>query len=164
MKRFMMSMLVMILCISMPLVTFAQSIEESEDEDDFHIVIDATDTSEQIYQIDGIEFKVLPVLTKATVPANRTVIVRDILNDAILGNVYIYADCIYDGQRVSAVSYFSRVMYKPSSSDLRVTNTTLEGNGTRMLTVTSKVAFTGSTGKKSSGGFELRVYSNGYYQ
>jgi hypothetical protein len=78
--------------------------------------------------------------------------------------VVIYADCIYDGQRVSAASYSSTIANKPSSSDLKVTGTTLDGNGTNMLTVTSKVAFTGSTGTKSSGAFELRVYNNGAYQ
>lgn len=52
MKKIMMSMLVMIFCISIPVSTFSQDVEGVED--DFHIIIDATDTSEQIYEINGI--------------------------------------------------------------------------------------------------------------
>ncbi len=162
MKKILMSMLVMILCISLPVFAFAQDTVELED--DFHIVSDATATSEQVYEINGIEYRVLPVLIRASVNANRTVVVRDILNDALLGKVNIYADCVYDGLRVTAASYSSSIIDKPSSSDLRVTSTTLAGNGTSMLTVTSKVAFTGSTGTSGSGAFELRVYNNGRYQ
>lgn len=106
----------------------------------------------------------LPVFTRASVDARRTVVVRDIFSDAILGKVNIWADCVYDGVRVTAASYSSSISDKPSSSNLRVTGTTLDGNGNSMLTVTSKVAFTGSTGTSSSGAFELRVYNNGYYQ
>lgn len=48
-------MLTMILCIVTPIAAFAQN-EEFNDEG-FHLEIDASDNSEQVYVIDGIEFK-----------------------------------------------------------------------------------------------------------
>jgi hypothetical protein len=50
MKRFMMIMWVMILCIATPMATFAQNAEEPRD--DFHIVIDAMDNSEQVWYVN----------------------------------------------------------------------------------------------------------------
>lgn len=168
MKKFISLLLTALLFVGFSMTTFAQEVDEGEA--DFNLYIDYWNTAEQVYVINGIEFKVLasepasePVITRARFTAYKTVEMRDLYNDAKLGSVYVWADCINDGTYVSASSYGSSIMNKPTSSDLRVTSTTISDNGTTQLSVQSNVAYTGSQGKSASGSIWLYVKGNGTY-
>lgn len=149
-------------CISVPV--YAQ--EGAENETDFNLYIDYWNTKEQIYVINGIEFKVLasnPIMMRGKFLADKTVEMRDLYNDAKLGSVYVYALCVNDGTYVSASSYGSSITNKPSTSDLRVTGTTIYNNGTEELSVKSSIAYTGSQGGNSTGNVWLYVRGDGTY-
>lgn len=172
MKKWIIGMLTMILCIITPLAAFAQNTETRKSkEGDFILELDATDTSEKVYVINGIEFRVLPTAIQSEknatiqggVNATKKVKITDLYNNANLGTVVITATCIYDGKIVGATDYKSYIIDKPTSSDLKVTKTEIEGNNTSMLKVHSWISFTNSKGKSSSGRVSLFVYANGYY-
>ncbi|GLC87680.1 hypothetical protein [Lysinibacillus piscis] len=164
MKKWILSILTMILCMVTPVAAFAQNTETEEfSEEGFHLTLDATDTSEQVYEINGIEFRVLPTLTQAQIPASKTVIMTDLYNNANLGTMFITATCISDGKIVGATSYSSKIINKPTSSDLKVTGTTVTNNNTVMLRVNSSVSYTSSTGTASGGTITMYVYANGVY-
>ena len=163
MKKFISLLMVTLLFVcSLSMPVFAQ--EKTENDADFNLCIDYWNTAEQIYVINGIEFKVLasdPIMTKGRFTANKTVAMRDLYNDARLGNVYIYAVCVNDGTYVSASSYGSSIKNKPTTSDLHVTSTNISGNGTTQLSVTSNVAYTSSQGGNATGQIILYVNGNG---
>lgn len=62
-------MLTRILCIVTPVTAFAQNAESTDE--GFHLELDASDTSEQVYEINSIEFRVLPVLIRGGVNASK---------------------------------------------------------------------------------------------
>ncbi|WP_286923348.1 hypothetical protein [Lysinibacillus sp. UBA6686] len=160
----MMSLLTMILCIVTPVAAFAQEAETEEPtEEGFLLEIDASDNSEQVYEIDGIEFRVLPTLTRAGVNASKKVVMTDLYNNANLGTVVINATCIYDGKIVGATDHSAHIINKPSTSDLKATGTSVDNNNTVMLIVNAKVSFTSSKGTKSGGTISMLVYANGVY-
>ncbi|EKU41758.1 hypothetical protein C518_3203 [Lysinibacillus fusiformis ZB2] len=164
MKKWMMSMLTMILCIVTPVAAFAQEAETEEPtEKGFLLEIDASDNSEQVYEIDGIEFRVLPTLTRAGINATKTVVMTDLYNNANLGSVVINATCISDGKIVGATSHSAKIINKPSSSNLKATGTSVDKNNTSMLIVNATVSYTGSTGTNSGGTISMYVYANGVY-
>ncbi|WP_197413035.1 hypothetical protein [Lysinibacillus sp. F5] len=159
-----MSMLTMILCIVTPVAAFAQEEETAEPtEGGFHLEINASDNSEQVYEIDGIEFRVLPTFTRAGINATKTVVMTDLYNNANLGSVVINATCISDGKIVGATNHSAKIINKPSSSNLKATGTSVDKNNTAMLIVNAKVSYTGSTGTNSGGTISMYVYANGVY-
>lgn len=166
MKKWMLSIFTMILCIA-PVTAFAQEVEiEVPVEEGFVLEIDASDNSEQVYIIDGIEYRVLPTSPspRAAVHASKTVKVTDLYNDANLGSVVINATCIYDGKIVGATSHSASIINKPSSSNLKtVGSTSVENNNTAILQVNAKISFTGSTGTNGGGTISMLVYANGKY-
>lgn len=149
--------------ISMPV----SAKEVTDGEANFNLHVDYWNTAEQVYVINGIEFKVLAsnnsIMPRGKFKAEKFVELRDLYNDAKLGTVYIWADCVNDGVYVSASSYGSNIINKPTSSDLRVTSTTISNNGTELLSVESSVAYTGSQGVDAFGSVWLYVKGNGTY-
>lgn len=130
----------------------------------FELNIDFGDTAEQIYVIDGIEFKVLaasPVMSRAALDAHKTVEMRDLVNDAKLGSVYIYATGVYDGTFVAVSNYGAYVIDKPSTSDLRTTGTSIKNNGSTLVTVSAGIAYTGSNGRPATGTVNLFIKGDG---
>lgn len=163
MKKWLMGVLTMILCIA-PVAAFAQEAEiEVPAEEGFVLEIDASDDSEQVYEIDGIEFRVLPTLTKAKINASKTVVMTDLYNDARLGSVVITATCISDGKIVGATDHSASIINKPTSSNLKANGTSVDKNNTSMLIVNAKVSYTSSTGTSSGGTISMFVYANGVY-
>gem|GEM_PF-6984581 len=167
MKKWMLSIFTMILCIA-PVTAFAQEaeIEVPAEEDGFVLEIDASDNSEQVYEIDGIEYRVLPTSPspRAGISATKTVKITDLYNNANLGSVVINATCISDGKIVGATSHSAKIIDKPSSSNLKtVGSTSVENNNTAMLIVNAKISFTSSAGTNGGGTISMFVYANGVY-
>ncbi|GAB6085302.1 hypothetical protein [Alkaliphilus crotonatoxidans] len=164
MKKLFSFLLAALLFVGFPATTFGQVTNVGEA--DFNLYIDYWNTAEQVYVINGIEFKVLasePITPKARFTASKTVEMRDLYNDAKLGSVYVWASCVNDGTYVSASSYGSSIINKPTSSDLRVTSTTISDNGTTLLSVQSNIAYTGSRGENAFGAVTLYVKGDGTY-
>lgn len=161
MKKWLISMLTMILCILTPVAAFAQN-EELEDEG-FLLEINISDNSEQFYIIDGIQFRVLPTLTRGLVYPSKSVEMTDLYNNARLGTVKITATAVYDGKVVAVTKPKTEILYRPTSSNLKATNTSIIDNNTRLAKVNSTVSYTGSNGKTGGGTISLFIYANGAY-
>ena len=161
MKKWLISMFTMILFIVTPVATFAQN-EEFNDEG-FHLEIDFSDNSEQVYVIDGIEFRVLPTLARGIVYPSKEVEMTDLYNNARLGTVVITATAVHDGKVVAVTNPNSKIVNKPTSSDLKVTGTSIKDNNTSIAKVNSTVSYTGSNGKNGGGTISLFIYANGAY-
>lgn len=135
-------------------------------EPDFVLNIDVWNTAEQVYVIDNIEFRVLAsdsIMPRAGLSASKTVQMRDLYNDAILGSVYIYASGVYDGNLVAVSNQTAYILNRPSTSDLRTTGLTVQNNGTSLVTVSAGIAYTGSNGRAATGFVNLNIRGDGTY-